>query len=412
MKPKKNTDNIKLLKDIRHIISQARALTRRNVNSLHVISNYLIGMRIVKEEQSGNKRAEYGKETLKQLSIELTKEFGRGYSHSNLENMRKFYLTYMPMIKQKTQTLSAFSEIGKSQTVSGISKNAKSQTPFGFFENFDIDRDLTVQTATEKSHIVSDDLSLTQIRQTLSDQLPLSWSHYLFLMGISNVDERRFYEIESANWSLRELKRQFNSSLYERLALSKDKEGVKRLSEQGQLIEKHSDVLKDPLVLEFLGFEEYNSYSETDLETAIIDKLENFLLELGKGFLFEARQKRFTFDEDHFYVDLVFYNRLLRCYVLIDLKIGDLTHQDLGQMQMYVNYFDRHVKLDDEQPTIGIVLCKKKKDSLVEITLPEGANIHASKYQLYLPDKEELKKQLEDAQRDWEVQQEKAIYKV
>ena len=155
MKPKKNTDNIKLLKDIRHIISQARALTRRNVNSLHVISNYLIGMRIVKEEQSGNKRAEYGKETLKQLSIELTKEFGRGYSHSNLENMRKFYLTYMPMIKQKTQTLSAFSEIGKSQTVSGISKNAKSQTPFGFFENFDIDRDLTVQTATEKYHIVS-----------------------------------------------------------------------------------------------------------------------------------------------------------------------------------------------------------------------------------------------------------------
>jgi len=334
MKPKKNTDSIKLLKDIRYIISQARALTRRSVNSLHVISNYLIGMRIVEDEQRGNKRAEYGKETLKQLSGELTLEFGRGYSHSNLENMRKFYLNYMPMIEQKTQTLSAFSEIGKSQTVSGISKNAKSQTPFGFFENFDIDRDLTVQTATEKSHIVSDDLSLTQIRQTLSAKLPLSWSHYLFLMGISNVDERHFYEIESANWSLRELKRQFNSSLYERLALSKDKEGIKKLSEQGQLIEKHSDVIKDPLVLEFLGFEEYNSYSETDLETAIIDKLENFLLELGKGFLFEARQKRFTFDEDHFYVDLVFYNRLLRCYVLIDLKIGDLTHQDLGQMHV------------------------------------------------------------------------------
>lgn len=361
-----------LVGDIREIISQARSLTRRSVNSLQVISNYLIGKRLVESEPEGKKRAEYGKATLKQLSAELTQEFGKGYSETNLEYMRKFYRAYSPFIKQIPQAVSEKSPSLK-----------------------------------QKPQTASEELSLSRIGQTLSAQLPLSWSHYLFLMGISDTAERRFYEIESANenWSLRELKRQFGSSLYERLALSKDKEGVKKLSEQGQLIEKHADVIKDPLVLEFLGFEEHHRYSETDLETAIIDKLEHFLLELGKGFLFEARQKRFTFDEDHFFVDLVFYNRLLRCYVIIDLKIGELKHQDLGQMQMYVNHFDRYVKLDDEQPTIGIVLCKKKKDSLVEITLPEGANIHATKYQTYLPDKEALKKQLEEAQAEWEARE-------
>jgi predicted nuclease of restriction endonuclease-like (RecB) superfamily len=320
-------------------------------------------MRIIKEEQSGHERAVYGQETLKQLSAQLTKDFGRGYSHRNLELIRKFYLTY-----QKTLPIS--------------------------------------QTLSAKSETLSNQLNLTQISRELSQKLHLSWSHYLFLMGISDPEERRFYEIESVNenWSLRELKRQFNSSLYERLSLSQDKAGIKKLSQQGQRIEKHSDVIKDPYVLEFLGLDEKTRYSESELETAIIDKLEHFLLELGKGFLFEARQKKFTFDEEHFFVDLVFYNRLLRCYVLIDLKIGELKHQDLGQMQMYVNYFDRYMKLKDEEPTIGIILCKKKKDSLVKITLPENANIHAAKYQTYLPDKESLKKQLEEAEIEWENQ--------
>ena len=224
----------------------------------------------------------------------------------------------------------------------------------------------------------------------------LSWSHYLFLMRIKNADERSFYEIEAfeQNWSLRELKRQYDSGLYERLALSRDKEGARKLAAQGQTIDRPEDLLKDPYVLEFLGLEEKARYSESDLETAIIDKLEQFLLELGKGFLFEARQKRFTFDEEHFFVDLVFYNRLLRCYVLIDLKIGKLNHGDLGQMQMYVNYFDRFVKLDEENPTVGIILCKQKHKALVEITLPEDANIHAREYRLYLPDKETLRRKL------------------
>jgi len=201
---------------------------------------------------------------------------------------------------------------------------------------------------------------------------------------------------------LRELKCQYGSGLYERLALSRDKEGVRELAREGQVLSRPEDMLKEPYVLEFLGLEEKERYSESDLETAIIDRLEHFLLELGKGFLFEARQKRFTFDEEHFFVDLVFYNRLLRCYVLIDLKIGKLNHGDLGQMQMYVNYFDRHVRLKGETPTVGIILCKRKNDALVEITLPEKTNIHAREYRLYLPDKEELRRKL----LEWAAEQE------
>ncbi len=207
-----------------------------------------------------------------------------------------------------------------------------------------------------------------------------------------------FYEIESAEggWTLPELKRQFSSGLYERLALSRNKEEVRQLAEEGHVVSTPEELLKEPYVLEFLGLDEKATYSESDLESAIINKIEHFLLELGKGFLFEARQKRFTFDEEHFFVDLVFFNRLLRCYVLIDLKIGKLSHANLGQMQMYVNYFDRFVKLDDESPTVGIVLCKKKHDALVEITLPKDSNIHAKEYQLYLPDKELLRRKLEE----------------
>ncbi len=214
-------------------------------------------------------------------------------------------------------------------------------------------------------------------------------------MGIKDPDERRFYEIEatSEGWPLRELRRQFDSGLYERLALSRDKDGARALAKEGQLITTPEQLIKDPYVLEFLGLREEPRYSERELETAIIDKLEHFLLELGKGFLFAARQKRFTFDEEHFFVDLVFYNRLLSCYVLIDLKIGELTHQDLGQMQMHVNYYDRYVKRDSEHPTVGIILCRKKKEALVELTLPES-HIYASQYQLYLPSKEELRQKL------------------
>jgi predicted nuclease of restriction endonuclease-like (RecB) superfamily len=236
------------------------------------------------------------------------------------------------------------------------------------------------------------------ISETVSRKFILSWSHYLVLMKIENPQERSFYEIESAenDWSMRELKRQYNSSLYERLALSRDKDEVMKLATAGNIIVNPSDILKNPLTLEFLGLEEKAKYSETDLEDGIISKLQHFLLELGKGFLFEARQKRFTFDDKNFFVDLVFYNRLLQCYVLIDLKIDELSHQDLGQMQMYVNYYDRFIKKDFENPTIGILLCKKKQTALVELTLPKDANIYASEYSLYLPDKKLLQQKLNE----------------
>ena len=221
----------------------------------------------------------------------------------------------------------------------------------------------------------------------------VSWSHYLKLMRISNIEERHFYEIESvkSDWSLSVLKRQYDSSLYERLSLSKNKDEVMLLSQKGQIIEKPADAIKDPYVLEFLQLPELPVYSETELENKIIDHLQQFLLELGKGYTFVGRQVRLTFDEEHFKVDLVFFNRILKCFVLIDLKIGELKHQDIGQMQMYVNYYDRKVKLDDENNTIGIILCKDKKQSIVEMTLPEDNNkIFASKYQTVLPSKEEL----------------------
>lgn len=371
-----------LIEQIKVIISNARSLTAKSVNTLHVVSNFLIGFRIVEFEQQGEKKAVYGKKLLQDLSNELTSEFGKGYSVSNLENIRRFYLAYSERIAGKSQTVSE-------KLISSI-KEPKSQTLSGIFKD-------------------NNSLEFLEILKDISRGFSLSWSHYVFLINIKNTEERAFYEIESLNegWSLRELKRQYNASLYERLALSRDKEDVLNLSRHGQIVEKFDDMIKDPYILEFLGLNEKSKYSETTLETAIIDKLEHFLLELGKGFLFEARQKRFTFEEDHYYVDLVFYNRLLRCYTLIDLKIGEISHQDLGQMQMYVNYYDRFVKLDDEKPTIGIILCKKNKESLVEITLPKGSNIHASEYQLYLPSKEELRRQLDEAEHEWEKKNEK-----
>ena len=323
-----------IYQEIHDLLHNARQNIISNINSTMTKTYFLIGKRIVEEEQDGNKRAEYGKNLIKMLSEKLTKEFGKGFSETNLEQMRKFFKVY-------------------------------------------------------------------GIPQTLSEefQFNLSWSHYLILMRIKDINARNFYEIEAFenNWSLRELKRQVNSSLYERLVLSKDKEKVKELSVKGQIIEKAQDVIKDPYILEFLGLDEKSDYSENKLETEIINKLEMFLLELGKGFTFVGRQVRFTFDEKHFRVDLVFYNRLLKCFVLIDLKIGEVTHQDLGQMQMYVNYYDRYVKLPDENDTIGIIICKDKNDTLVKLTLPKDNNqIFASRYTTILPSLDEFKKIIEE----------------
>lgn len=340
------------LDGIRQLIVGAHGAVARGVDLVQVHTNFEIGRRIVQEEQRGKDRAAYGRQVIRALAARLTTEFGKGFSATNLKFMRLFYVQYQHRIGQS----------------------------------------LTDQSmALTKSQSLTDQLGSSSPRP-----FTLSWTHYVLLLGIKNKNERSFYEKEAhqQNWSVRELKRQYAAGLYERLALSRDKKGIRRLAKHGQTVAHSRDLLKEPLVLEFLGLEERSRYSESDLESAIINQIERFLLEMGKGFLFEARQKRFTFDEDHFYVDLVFYNRLLRCYVLLDLKIGKLAHQDLGQMQMYVNYFDRFVKTRRENSTIGIVLCKQKNKALVEITLPKDSNIHAREYQLYLPSKSELQQNL------------------
>ncbi|OGH57038.1 MAG: hypothetical protein A3G34_08365 [Candidatus Lindowbacteria bacterium RIFCSPLOWO2_12_FULL_62_27] len=357
-------------KTIREIILSARATVSRGVDLVQVHTNFEIGRRIVEEEQKGKRRADYGKEVIKALAKKLTGEFGNGFSQRNLEYMRRFYLLYQD-------------------------RNAIAQSMSAQLGRGKIAQSLIAQSASDQKGRTQAG-KLASIEKHPPRPFTLSWTHYFFLLGIKNPDERSFYEIESAqqDWTVRELKRQFDTGLYERLALSRDKKGIRKLAREGQTISKPEDLLKEPLVLEFLGLSEQSRYSESDLEAAIINQIERFLLELGRGFLFEARQKRFTFDEEHFFVDLVFYNRLLRCYVLVDLKIGKLTHQDIGQMQMYVNYHDRKVRRPGESPTVGIILCKQKNKALVEITLPKGANIHAGEYQLYLPSKAQLKKKL------------------
>ncbi|HRM46207.1 MAG: DUF1016 family protein [Flavobacterium sp.] len=367
-----------LFSQVVELLQNARQQVLRTVNSTMVYTYFEIGRVIVEEEQNGKDRAEYGKHILKGLSEELTKEFGRGFSIRNLEQIRKFYLTY-----SNSAALLRILEITDSSLLSTNSQNEKAQTLSAKFKNA-----IPQTTYAELDY-----------HQTLISFFKLTWSHYSFLMRIDDEKERRFYEIESEkyNWSVRELKRQYDSALYTRLDLSRDKEGVLKLSEQGQIIEKPKDLIKDPYILEFLGLPELHQYSESELEEEIINKLENFLLELGHGFTFVARQKRITFDDKHFRIDLVFYNRVLKCFVLIDLKIGELKHQDLGQMQMYVNYYDREKRLEDENKTIGIVLCQNKSDLVVEYTLPEiNEHIFASNYKTILPSKEEFKRLIEN----------------
>ena len=331
------------------LIHYARNLAVRNINFVEIMTNYVLGKWIVEEQQNGSDRARYGGRVLEYLSVALTEEFGRGFSIDSLTKARKFFLTYRDRISES----------------------------------------LILKFAVEKTQSV-----ITEFKE-----LPfiLSWTHYLVLMRIKNEKERSFYETEAARngWNVRTLQRQYASSLYERLLLSSDKNKVIQLAKEGQVVAKPEDIVKDPYILEFLGIPEKAEYSETELETRIINHLQEFIMELGKGFTFVARQKRFTFDEDSFKVDLVMYNRLLRCFVLFDLKTNKLKHQDLGQMQMYVNYYDRFEKTDEENPTIGILLCSDKNDAMVELTLPKDSNIYASKYELYLPDKKLLQKKLE-----------------
>lgn len=360
-----------LFERISALIEESRKRVATAVNIAEVYTKYEIGRHIVEDEQEGKARAAYGKQVLPILSQKLTDKFGSGWSLETLKSARKFYSVYAPQAIRSTALTKSNKETGKTNLVNSVDQ---------------------IQIAPAEPH-----------------KFVLSWSHYLVLMRIKDDGVRSFYEVECAkqNWGVRWLQRQVGSSLYERIALSSDRDKVVRMAKEGEIIEKPADIIKNPVTLEFLGLKPDAAYSETKLENAIIDKMQTFLLEIGKGFLFEARQKRFTFDEDNFYVDLVFYNRLLQCYVLIDLKVDKLTHQDLGQMQMYVNYYDRYKKQDFEKPTVGILLCKDKNDSLVELTLPKDSNVYAAQYELYLPDKQELRAKLKSWIEEFEEQEEK-----
>ena len=331
---------------ISRIIDSARQRVARAVDTEMVQAYWSIGREIIVDEQQGRHRADYGGKVIESLSSRLTRVYGEGWSTSHLWHIRQFYLIYKNRKPPKLHTA-----------------RAESRNP--------------------------------QILQTLCAEL--SWSHYRVLMRVENPQARAFYEIEcrANNWSVRELERQKNSLLYERLALSRDKKGLKKLSQKGQEIKSYQDMIKDPYVLEFSGLPVYAKLYESDLEQSLCDNLSRFLLELGKGFTFVARQKRLTLDGDHFYADLVFYNTILKCYVLIDLKVGKLSHQDIGQMQMYVNYYDREVRQHDDNPTVGLILCEDKKDAVVRYTLSrENRHIFASRYKLYLPTEAELKAEI------------------
>jgi predicted nuclease of restriction endonuclease-like (RecB) superfamily len=337
---------------VAEILEQARAQVARTVNTTMVNAYWLIGREIVEVEQAGASRATYGTELLERLSKQLRARFGEGFGVRTLEFIRRFYLAFP-----------AGSKIPKS--------------------------------------LLSESGS-----QAVAFSPALSWTHYIILSRVANEQARSFYEIEAARerWSVRQLERQIAALLYERLATNRTPDKVLALAREGQEIAKPSDVIKDPFVLEFLDLREHSGLHERDVEQAIIDRLETFLLELGKGFSFVGRQVRLTVEGDHFYVDLVFYNRLLRCFVLIDLKLGKLTHQDLGQMMMYVNYYDRTQRAPDEAKTVGIVLCSEKNDAMVRITLPEDNDqILAATYKRYLPTEAELAAELtrerEEAER-------------
>jgi predicted nuclease of restriction endonuclease-like (RecB) superfamily len=352
---------------VSQILDTARSGIARTVNSTQVLANWLVGAEIVEEEQGGASRADYGAKLLARLSLRLTRNYGRGYSVDNLEAFRQFYLNYPQLISE-----------------------------------------------TVRRKLVSPQISVTVSRKLSASGEPLghrpgrlhpdlSWSHYRSLLRVSRQEARDFYEIEAVRqaWNVRELQRQASSLLFDRLALSRDKAGLLRLARKGHEVNRPIDVLRDPLVIEFLGLPESSQLVESKLEQALINNLQQFLLELGTGFAFVARQQRITLDGDHFYIDLVFYHTVLKCYVLVDLKVGKLSHADLGQIQFYVNYFDRERRTPGDNPTVGLVLCSDKNDAVVKYTLGEQQerNVFATRYQFHLPTEKQLQREIKREMR-------------
>jgi predicted nuclease of restriction endonuclease-like (RecB) superfamily len=363
--------NGELFDRVAFILDQARANVIRSVNNQMVIAYWLIGREIVKEAQGGDERAEYGKKVLEELSARLSRRYGQGFSVTNLRYFRLFYQTYAERLPEIRHM--ACDESGQ---LDWSSQNHHMAC--------DVLEDITL--AVEKSEAI----------QSFSPVL--SWSHYRALTKVENRNERLFYEIEAEkeNWNVKHLERQINTILFARLLKSRDKVGLMKLTREGHNPKNPIDTIKEPYILDFLGLPDSDVLHESKLEKAIISNLQSFLLELGKGFAFVGRQKRLQFDDDFFYIDLVFYNCILKCYLLIDLKIGELTHQDVGQMDSYVRIFDDRYITPGDNPTIGLILCSKKNETIAKYSvLNNSMQLFASKYMLYLPTEEELKREIQ-----------------
>ncbi|OPY72850.1 MAG: hypothetical protein A4E62_00733 [Syntrophorhabdus sp. PtaU1.Bin002] len=372
---KKSSADVSLFDRVAAILDEARNNVIRTVNSQMVLAYWHIGREIVEHIQKGGERAEYGEQMLKTLSEQLSERYGKGYSVTNLRYFRLFYQTYADRVPE--------------------------------IRHITCDESVPLPVSAEKHHKACDVLDDLSQAVEETDRLRgfsprLSWSHYRTLSKVENRAERLFYEIEAEkeNWSVPNLERQIHTVLFARLRKSRDKRGLMELASQGQVVTKPADALKDPYVLDFLDLPDGATLHESKLEAAIIDRMQEFLLELGKGFAFVARQKRLAYEDEHLYVDLVFYNIILKCYVLIDLKMGKLTHQDIGQMDSYVRFFNDQYLTEGDNPTVGLVLCAEKNEAIAKYSvLKDNKRIFAARYLKYLPSEEELKWELERERR-------------
>ncbi|GEP46133.1 PDDEXK nuclease domain-containing protein [Brevifollis gellanilyticus] len=356
------------------ILASAQSHAARSVNTCQVVANWLIGREIVEEQQQGAKRAGYGERVVSELAAGLRQEGIRGYGELTLRLCRQFYLSYPDL----PGVAICYALRNKSEKATGP-KNSYALRNHSSESLVLIPRIIDAACAEEwKPGLLNPGLS---------------WTHYRALIGIRSVHVRAFYEIEAVqqNWKARELERQIQSLLFERLAKSRDKKGLMRLATKGHEVQTPADVFKDPMVIEFVGLPESHRLVESRLEESLISNLQQFLLELGKGFAFLSRQERLTLEGDHFYVDLVFYHTILKCYILVDLKTRKLTHQDIGQMQLYVNYYDQERLTTGDQPTLGLILCTDQNETAVRYTLGPGQkNIFSSRYQFHLPSEADL----------------------
>lgn len=373
------------------ILEGARSNVVRAVNSNMVLAYWLIGREIVKELQGGEERAEYGRQVIENLSKRLTEHLGKGFSEQSLQNFRRFYLVYENRIQIS-------SPMGRESSKSLISYLPGRELSDEYFSAY------KMTASTEKGHPSGDGLMPANTMPVTGFSPQLSWSHYRALMRIKDENARLFYERETieCGWSKAQLERQIHTAYYERIISNRGEAGLTASDRErlpGNPVPPET-VLKNPYVLEFLGLPDSAGLHETALEQAIITHLQKFLLELGKGFAFVARQKRLRFDDTDLYVDLVFYNCIIKCYLLIDLKMGELSYKDVGQMDGYVRMFDDLYTADDDNPTIGLVLCTKKNEAVAKYSvLNERKQIFASKYMLYLPSEEELKLEIEKERR-------------